>query len=137
MSVKYIPLPHTLLLTENIELDGIPSKIKWKIHAYCFHFASSFEVTSYKKDKTTSFLFLSVFISTDIIFCIVYHFIQYHLKKDFRDKLLLFLIDSIQPSNLHNSQNLLSMTNVFFICYMAIHAQLLATVEETASLIRC
>ena len=86
------------------------------------------------KDTATSFLFLSVFKSIDTIF---HHFIQHYLKKDFRHKLLLFLTDSPQPSNLHNSQNLLSMTKVFFICHMAAHGQLLTTVEETASLIRC
>ena len=123
-SVKYIPLRQSLLLTENIKLDRIPSKIKCKVRSYWFHFVSSFEVTSYKKIQLPVFYF--------------YLFLHEHyLKKDFRHKLLLFLTDSPQPSNLHNSQNLLSMTKVFFICHMAAHGQLLTTVEETASLIRC
>ena len=137
MSVKYIPLPHSLLLTENIELDGIPSKIKWKIHAYCFHFASSFEVTSYKKTKLLVFYFYLFLYQQILFFALFITSFNTIWKKIFVTNFYFFLIDSIQPSNLHNSQNLLSMTNVFFICYMAIHAQLLATVEETASLIRC
>ena len=46
-------------------------------------------------------------------FYIFHHFIQHYLKKSFRNKLLLFLTDSPQPSNLHNSQNLLSMAKAF------------------------
>ena len=139
MSVKYIPLPHSLFLTENIKLDEIPSKIKQKVHAYWFHFVSSFEVTSYKMIQLPVFYFC-LFLHQQIpFFYIFYHFIQRYLKKDFRHKLLLnfFLTDSHQPSNLHNNPNLLSMTKAFFICYMASHGQLLTTVEETASLIRC
>ena len=99
-SVKYIPLRQSLLLTENIKLDRIPSKIKCKVRSYWFHFVSSFEVTSYKKIQLPVFYF--------------YLFLhQHYLKKDFRHKLLLFLTDSPQPSNLRNSQNLLSMAKVF------------------------
>ena len=74
-----------------------------------------------------------LFLDQQIPFFYIFrHFIQHYLKKDFCHKLLLFLTDSPQPSNLHNSQNLLSVTKVFFICYMDAHGQLLTTVEETA-----
>ena len=72
--VCYLPTPHSLFLTNIIKLDGIPSNIKWKIHA-CFIVNSSFEGTFYKKLQniaTSSFIsccFKSAFLSTDIIFC--------------------------------------------------------------------
>ena len=113
-SVKYIPLRQSLLLTENIKLDRIPSKIKCKVRSYWFHFVSSFEVTSYKKIQLPVFYFYLFLYQQLPFFYIFHHFIQHYLKKDFRHKLLLFLTDSPQAFNLHNSQNLLSMTNVFF-----------------------
>ena len=39
--------PSPLFLTDNIKMDKIPTKIKWKIHTF-LHFISSFEGTSYK-----------------------------------------------------------------------------------------
>ena len=54
-------------------------------------------------------------------------------EKRFSAQVFTFLIDSLQPSNLLNSENSLIMTKVvFFICYLAAHHQLLATVEGTA-----
>ena len=72
------PPPHThthtpsLFLTYNIKLDGIPSKIKWKIQA-CFIMHSSFEGT-FKKNlqniaATSSSYYISFYISR-------YHFLQ-------------------------------------------------------------
>ena len=63
---------HSLFLTYNIKLDGIPSKIKWKIQA-CFIMHSSFEGT-FKKNlqnitATSSSYYISFYISR-------YHFLQ-------------------------------------------------------------
>ena len=57
--------PNPLFLTDNTKIDGIPTKIKWKIHDLFTHCISSFEGTSNKNlyEKSPDFLFLVVFIS--------------------------------------------------------------------------
>ena len=54
----------TLLLTNNIKMDGMPTKIKWKIHPL-LHCISSFEGTSLKKWRYSHqiFYFLLFYIS--------------------------------------------------------------------------
>ena len=32
--IKFCPLPPPLFLTDKIKMDGIPTKIKWKLHSF-------------------------------------------------------------------------------------------------------
>ena len=61
----FISLVLREFLTDNTKIDGIPTKIKWKIHDLFTHCISSFEGTSNKNlyEKSPDFLFLVVFIS--------------------------------------------------------------------------
>ena len=104
-----------LLLTDNINLDGIPTKIKLKIHAY---FTIEFQVLRryFCEDAATS-SFVScfgwAFLSADIIF--VYNFLELYStlsEKDFCHK-FSFSNRFTQTSHPLNSQNLLSVTNFF------------------------
>ena len=122
------PLPPPLFLMDKTELDGISSKIKWKIYACLVHCISSFEDASFKKymidTATSSFVsccFLSAFTSADIIF---YNFLELHCA--FSNKKIFvmnfpFSTDCSKnriPPPL-NCQNLLSAKNFFCRCSLS------------------
>ena len=122
MSVRY-PTPHSLFLTYNIKLDGIPSKTKWNICG-CFLVYSNFEGTFYKKLQniaTNSFIsccFKSVFTSADIVF---YNFSELDLKLYKKTLSQISLFNRFPPTpNYHlKDLNLLSMTKVFRWCSLS------------------
>ena len=83
------------VLNRHFKLDGIPIKIKWKIHAL-LHCISRFEGIFYKNVKDTetrSFIsccFMLAFTSADIIF---HKFLEFHsilLEKRFLSQMFLF-----------------------------------------------
>ena len=109
-----MPLPHSLLLTENIKLDGITIKIKYKVNAYWFHFVSIFEVTSYKMIQLPVF-YLYLFLHQQISFFLHFSSLYSTLcEKRFPSQTFTFLWRFTPTLQLHNSQNLLNMTKVFF-----------------------
>ena len=71
-----IGIPQSLFLTYNIKLDGIPSKIKCKIHA-CFIVYSSYKkllvIKNYK-----------IYIATSSSYCISFYISRYHFLQLFR-----------------------------------------------------
>ena len=100
MSVKQplLPLP---LLTDNIKMDRIPTKIKWKIHTF-LHCISSFEGIL-TKIQQPDLLFLFAFIS--------FYISRFHISPIFHAT----ISDKKSPPPLHllKGQNPLSVTKVF------------------------
>ena len=92
---------------DNIKLDGIPTKIKWKIHTL---FPLYFNFWRYFLSKfiRCSHQFLSLFLS-------FYHNFLELLKKDFCHKFHYFNGLAPTPDSL-NSQNPLSITEVYCLC---------------------
>ena len=93
-----------MFLTDNINLDSIPNKIKKKIHVSF----TSFESTSYKKlDYTAKILFISccytlAFTSADMTF---YNILELHSSLSKKRYFIInfpFLIDSPNPSTWAN-----------------------------------
>ena len=111
-----------LFLTNNIKLDGIPTKIKWKIWAcftLYFKFWEGTSVKSYNMQLPVILFFVShQFLYQQIAF--FYNFLELHStlsEKDFCPK-FPFFNGFIQPPPPHpshpiNSQNLLSVIKVF------------------------
>ena len=110
--------PFTLLyLTDNIKLDGIPTKIKWKIQACSILYLKFFEDTSVKSYKiqlpVLLFLVLRQFLYQQK--SIFYNFLKLRsalFEKDFRHK-FSFCNRFTQTSHPLNGQNMLSVTKVF------------------------
>ena len=110
--------PTTPFLMDNIKLDEIPTKIKWKIHASLTLYLKFWEGTSVK-NYTKSIPVLSFLV---VLHQVLYqqmsflttfqNFIQHYLQKDFCQK-FYFLNRFAQTPYLLNDQNLLSVTKVF------------------------
>ena len=90
--------PYPLFLTDNIKMDRIPTKIKWKIHALLFQVLKVFLI-KLCKIQLPDLLFLAVFIS---FYTSRYHFSQIFRisfnniwKKDFCHE-FYFLTDSLK-----------------------------------------
>ena len=121
-----------MFLTDNIKLDGIPNKVKlnekYKLVFILFHqffYFSLFSINLYINRYQILQLFSTSFNTI--------------WKKIFVTSFSFFNRFSPFP-NLLNGQDPLSITKVCFfdyICYLAVHRQFWATVEETASLIQC
>ena len=106
-----------LLLTSNIKLDGIPTRIKLKIQAcftLCFKFWEGTSVKRYKMQPLVLlFLVLHQLLYQQI--SSFYNFLELHStlsEKDFCRKFSFFNGFTQTPHPL-NSQNLVSMTKVF------------------------
>ena len=104
-----------LLLTSNIKLDGIPTRIKLKIQAcftLCFKFWEGTSVKRYKMQPLVLlFLVLHQLLYQQI--SSFYNFLELHStlsEKDFCHKFSFFNRFTQTPNN---SQNLLSVTEVF------------------------
>ena len=105
------PPLHPLFLTDNIKMDRIPVKIKWKIHCY-LHCISSFEGNSWIKICKMShqiFYFLLFYTSLYIIqhtsfFTNFYNFSSLNIicKKDFRHEFSFFngSTETLAPTHL-------------------------------------
>ena len=128
MSVRQKKNPPPLFLTDNIKMDNIPTKIKWKIHAlFKLYFKFILKVLLRKICKTQppDRLFLVVFIS---LYISRYHFSQiFRTSSTLSEKKLFvtnfpFLIDSLRPPT-PNGQNPLakSVTTSFFWCSLTIY----------------
>ena len=105
-----------MFLTDNIKLDGMPTKIKLKIEAcftLYFKFWEGASVKSYKIQlPVLLFLVSHQFLYQQILF---YDFLELHStvsEKDFCHKISFFNGFTQTPHPL-NSQNLLSITEVF------------------------
>ena len=126
MSVKQnSPPPLSLFLMDKINMEIIPIKIKWKIHA---PFTLYFKLWSYFLQKNLRcnhqifyfLLFLLAFTSADVIF---HNFLELHStlteKKIFVTNFPI-LTDSLNPPppprKPLNRQNPLSVTKVFWRC---------------------
>ena len=75
-----IPPPSYLLLTENIKMDGIPTKLNEKYTPFGFlHCIQLLKVTSYKncRIQPLNLLFL--------LFCISFYICRYHFSPIFRN----------------------------------------------------
>ena len=106
-SLSKLPLPPTptpLLLTNKTKLDGIPSKIKWKIHVFW-----------YLVFKVLKLLLIShQLLHKQISFFVTFqNLIQHFLKQHFCHKISFFNRCTQVPKSLH-SQNLLSVIQVFY-----------------------
>ena len=99
--------------------DGIPAKIKWKLHA-SFTLYFGLEGISYKNLQDTatssfiSFCFTLSFTSTDIIFHNLLELDSTLSEKRFLSRFFRFFMDSLKPPPL-NGQNPLTMTDVFLL----------------------
>ena len=62
---KTPPPPHPLFLTDNITMDRMPTKIKWKVHTFFYIVCQVLKVLLIKicKMQPADLLFLFVFIS--------------------------------------------------------------------------
>ena len=105
-------LPFPLFLTHNTKLEGIPRKIKWKIHAF-LHFISSFQSASYKMIHLLVFYFLLFSISFYIQLFIT-SFSAIWKKISVTNFPFLEQIQPNLPPNLLKGKNQLSMAKVFF-----------------------
>ena len=96
--------PFPLFLTDNIKMNGIPSKIDWKIHP----------------------LFISIFYNF-LLFCVSFYISRHNFSQIIRTSSIIiwqknfvtnfpFLTDSLKPSHPLNSQNSLSVIKVFCRC---------------------
>ena len=115
-SVSKKPFTH-LFLTDNIQLDGMPTKIKLKIQVCFTLFFKFWEGTSVKSYKiqlpVLLFLVSHQFLYQQI--SLFYNFLELHWKlseNDFCHKLYFFNGFTQIPHPL-NSQTLLSVTKVF------------------------
>ena len=123
-------LPFPLFLTHNTKLEGIPRKIKWKIHAF-LHFISSFQSASYKMIHLLVFYFLLFSISFYIQLFIT-SFSAIWKKISVTNFPFFEQIQPNLPPNLLKGKNQLSMAKVFFLSAIwMLHGQLRATVDFT------
>ena len=124
--VKNPPLPpHALFLTDKNDLNGIPYKIKWKIHACLVHCISSFEGAFYKKCKTRYqfcyfLLFYISFYIKQISFLQLFRTLFYIFWKSNSHYEFSFVNVFTQSSNPLNDQNPLSVTKLFCRCSLTI-----------------
>ena len=97
---------HSQFLMNNIKLDGIPSKIKWKI------FYIVFQGTSYKKLFLVLLTYMSLYISRYLFLQLFFKFIQQCLKNNFCHKFSVFnrFTETPHPPN---GQNLLCVKKNF------------------------
>ena len=130
-AVKPTPPPN-LFLTDNIKIDKIPSKVKWKIHAL-LHCISSFEGNSCKTLQIQPpqifyfwlFLLRVAFTSADIIF---QNFIELHWilsENHCQHEFSIFNKLTHHPKRPHpvNGRNLLSVTKFFCWCSLTTSPQ--------------
>ena len=82
MSVKQ---PSPLFLTDNIKMNGIPTKNKWKMHTLWFFISCCFILAFTSADQQISF-------STNFL-----NSIQYYLKKRIFVRNFPFIRDSLNP----------------------------------------
>ena len=105
-----------LFLTNNIKLDEIQTKSKWKIQIVNLHCISSFEGSS----------FIKICKIQPLLFSIGFYVSRYHYSQLFRTSINIickktftlnfpFSMDSLKPSP-PNGQNPLGVTNAFCWC---------------------
>ena len=107
-----------LLLTSNIKLDGIPTRIKLKIQA-CFTLSFKFwEGTSVKRYKMQPLVLLFLVLHQLLYQQIssFYNFLELHLTLSEKDLCHKFLFFNGFTQTFHplNSQNLLNVTKLFW-----------------------
>ena len=117
--IKRFCLPKkTLFLTENIKLNVLRTKIKWKIHT-CFAVYQFLKVLLIKKYTATSF-FISSFTSADII--IFYKLLELSStlsEKNFHHKFSYVHRFTLTIPHPLNNQNPLSLIKVFCWCSLS------------------
>ena len=90
--------PTSLFLIDNIKLDGVPTKIKWKIHTLLYFKFKVPLIKIYKINHQIFYLLLFYIVfSADIIF---HKFLELHStlsEKTIFVKNFLFLTDSLKP----------------------------------------
>ena len=123
MPIKQLPPnPIPLSLADNIKMNGIPTKIEWKIQPF---FILYFKVILINICKISHQIFYFLFFY--ISFYISRHHFSQNIrtsfniiwKKDFRDKSSFFNGFTHHPILL-NGQNPLSVTKVFCLCSLNI-----------------
>ena len=124
---RFCPLikknPTSLFLMDNIQLDGLPTKIKWKVHTVlCFKYKALYFFYKFIRYNQQIFYFLLFYVSfsADII---IHKFFEVYStlskKKDSRHE-FSFSNWFTQPSTYSfKSQNLLSVTKVF--CWWSLY----------------
>ena len=98
-------------LTYNIKLDGIPTKIRWKMHGcftLCIKFWEDIFVKSYVTSSFNFCGFTSVFIQH-----IFHNFLELHLTSEEKHLPQIFPL-----FHLLNGQNMLSVSKVFCSYYL-------------------
>ena len=126
--------PH-LFLTDNIKMNRIPTKIKWKVHTFFPLYLKFWRYLLFVRHSHQIFylfVFLLASTSAGIIFQKLLDFIQKYLKKYFRRN-FFFLTDSLRPPHPLNGQNLLSVTKVYCQCCSLILPNTFDHLTETAS----
>ena len=104
-----------LFLTDNIKLDGIPTKIKWKIQA-CFTLYFKFWDGTSVKMQLPVLLFLVLHQLLYQQISSFYNFLELHLTLSEKDLCHKFLFFNGFTQTFHplNSQNLLNVTKLFW-----------------------
>ena len=109
---------HPLFLTDNINIDRITTKIKWKIHALFSFYVRSlryfvWKFVRYSRQIFYFLLFLLAFTSADIIFHKVLELHPTLSEKKIFVTNFPFLMDSLKPPQPLIDEKPLSSTKVF------------------------